>query len=227
MRLSRSARIYPGIATLFLIALTLTACGAPSQSVQQQSRTGPSETRDGPAQTAETGGGMEPTEPTTMGDTEGKTGETSGTPMAGMQPADVSALTGFYSGQEVRFIHTEVSNREEANRMTGMGGSQLIFVPSLDRMPEEALGDVYAFTNGVPGSGAKGFQLDVFDSAPGDPGYTPLRSLKLVSWRDEESARVLKSASSIEEAKKNGEIEIEKPGIVFNMPFTEWPGGQR
>lgn len=220
MRISRNAKIYPGIASLLLIVLTLAACGTPSQTGKQD-QTEPAETQTKTSRPAETGNEMDAT---TMGDAPEST---SGTPMAGMQPTEVSALTGFYGGQEIQFIHTEVSDKEEANRMSGMGGSQLLFVPSLDRVPEEALADVYAFTNGVPGSGAKGFQLDVFDSAPGDPGYTPLRSLQLVTWKDEESARILRSASSIEEAEKNGELETEDPGIVFNMPFTEWPGGRR
>jgi hypothetical protein len=222
--MSRSSKAMLGylkFTMLIVVTLMLAACGTLSQSGQQQSQTEPTEQRDGPAQTAETGGGMEPT---AMADT---MESTSGTPMAGMQPTEVSALTGFYSGQEVQFLHTEVSDRQEANRMTGMGGSQLLFVPSLKRVPEEALADVYAFTNGVPGSGAKGFQLDVFDSAPGDPGYTPLRSLKLVTWKDEGDARVLKSATAIKEAQKNGKLEIEEPGIVFNMPFMNWPGGKR
>ncbi len=211
-RSSKAMLGYLRFTMLTVVILTLAACDNPSQSGQQQAQPEPTSTQDGKTESTAAGGAAE---------------RTSGTPMAGMQPAEVSALTGFYSGQEIRFIHTAVSNKEEANRMTGMGGSQLLFVPSLARVPEEALADVYAFTNGVPGSGAKGFQLDVFDSAPGDPGYTPLRNLKLVTWKDEGDARVLKSAAAIKEAEKNGALKIEEPGIVFNMPFMNWPGGKR
>lgn len=212
MSVSRDAKIYPGLIVFLLVTLTLLAGCGPSQSGQQQASSESASTQDDKMESTSTNDTMEPT---------------SGTPMAGMRPAEVSSLTGFYGGQEVRFIHTEVSDKEEANRMTGMGGSQLLFVPSLDRMPEEALANVYVFTNGVSGSGAKGFQLDVFDSAPGDTGYTPLRNLELATWKDGGNARVLKSAANIKEAEKNGALEIEEPGIVFNMPFMNWPGGKR
>jgi ABC-type phosphate transport system substrate-binding protein len=87
--------------------------------------------------------------------------------------------------------------------------------------------DVFIFTNGVSGSSGQGFQPDVFDSAPGDPDYSPLRELNLVTWEDEGSARVLESAADIKAAAQNGEITIERPGVVFNMPFLTWPGGRR
>ena len=62
---------------------------------------------------------------------------------------------------------------------------------------------------------------------PGASGYTPLRKIVLVTWRDATSPRLLKSAVEVEAALEAGEIAVEEPGVVVNMPFVTWPGGQR
>jgi len=100
-------------------------------------------------------------------------------------------------------------------------------VPSLARVPADLLGDVYVFTNGVKGDGPFGFQADVFDSVPGDPRYTPLRSVVLVAWKDGVSPRVLGSMEAIREAIDKGELTVRRPRVVVNMPILIWPGGTR
>jgi len=72
-----------------------------------------------------------------------------------------------------------------------------------------------------------GFQPDVFDSAPTSPGYSPLRELDLVGWKDGTNARELTSAEEIQAAGKKGELSIKRTGVVVNMPFVTWPGGGR
>jgi hypothetical protein len=100
-------------------------------------------------------------------------------------------------------------------------------VPSLANVPAELLGTVYVFQNGVEGKGPFGFQSDVFSNPPGTEGYTPLRSLHLVNWKDPAQARLLKSAAEVEAAEAAGEITVEVPGVVVNMPFVVWDGGKR
>ncbi|HEY8477147.1 MAG TPA: hypothetical protein VIN09_09820, partial [Chloroflexota bacterium] len=105
--------------------------------------------------------------------------------------------------------------------------SPVLFVPRLAAVPETALADVYVFTNGVSGMGPMGFQIDVFDSAPGDEGYSPLRSVQLVTWQEGSTPRELRSVDEIRQAAARGEVTIQRTGIVANMPFLRWPGGQR
>jgi hypothetical protein len=100
-------------------------------------------------------------------------------------------------------------------------------VPELAKVPTTALANVYVFKNGVTGNGPFEYQADVFDSPPGTDGYRPLRSLHLVTWKSENGARVLKSAAEVKEAAARGEITIEQPGVVVNMPLLTWPGGHR
>jgi hypothetical protein len=87
---------------------------------------------------------------------------------------------------------------------------------------------VYVFTNGVKrGEGPFKFQADVFDRPPGTNGYSPLRAVHLVAWKDQGKARELKSAAEVKAAEAAGDLEIKRPGVVVNMPLLTWPGGRR
>ena len=54
-----------------------------------------------------------------------------------------------------------------------------------------------------------------------------LRNQPLRSRRDERKARELKRAEEVRKAAGSGEITIDKPGVVVNMPLLTWPGGRR
>jgi len=133
----------------------------------------------------------------------------------------------YYNGGDVYFVHPEASDPGVAEVLTAMMGTDVITVPSLAEVPEELLGAVYVFTNGLDGMGPLGHQPDVFDSVPGVEGYTPLRSVQLVTWQDGVEARELTSVEEILAAETAGEVVIEVPGVVVNMPILVWPDGQR
>jgi hypothetical protein len=208
-----------GAVAVVLGSLALAACGGSPQAQQGEPTKEASATRTAANSTTRTEAPTSGMEETTKA--------TSGSPMAGMETVEVPAMGGFYHGQKITFTHTEVSDRKIANQMTSNMGSPLLFVPSLERVPREARADVFVFTNGVPGNSGRGFQSNVFDSAPGDADYTPMQELNLVSWKDEKAARILESEADIKQAAENGEITIERPGVVFNMPILSWPGGER
>lgn len=155
-------------------------------------------------------------------------------PMEGMMAADaptVPAVTGYSEGREILFLHTETSDPKIAKILTDMmGGSPVLVVPSLAKAPKDMLARVFVFTNGMTGNGPMGplgGQADIFEHPPGSPAYSPLRAVTLVAWKDDKSARILKSASELQSAIDSGEVSIEDPGVVVNMPFLTWPGGQR
>jgi len=139
----------------------------------------------------------------------------------------VPPVDGYLEGERIRFIHTEASDPKVADLLTTMKGSPVLVVPALAKVPQEALANVYVYTNGVRGGGPFKYQPDVFDRPPGLPGYTPLRALNLVRWKQPAQARELKSAREVTEALARGEIAIERPGVVVNMPLVTWPGGRR
>jgi len=136
-------------------------------------------------------------------------------------------VRGIFEGEEVLFIHTEASDTQVAQLLTDMMAAEVIVVSSLADIPQDLLGNVYVFTNGISGDGPMGFQPDVFDSIPGDESYTPLRAVNLVTWEDESEPRRLNSVAEIQAALNAEEISIEQPSIVVNMPILVWPGGQR
>ena len=144
-----------------------------------------------------------------------------------MPKAELPAGKAWADGKEIFFVHTEASNADVAQLLTDMMTSPVIYVPSLANTPAEALAEVYVFDNGLEGMGPFGFQADVFNNPPGTDGYSPLRRVNVVTWVNPANARLLTSEAEIMSAKDMGEVTIAQPGIVVNMPFVVWDGGQR
>jgi len=143
-----------------------------------------------------------------------------------LKPA-VPNVKGYLDGKEILFQHTEVSDPKVAELLTEMMRSPVLVVPALAQAPPSLLATVYVFKNGVRGGGPFKYQPDVFDNPPGSDGYRPLRAVALVTWKSERAARVLKSASEVLTGATAGEIVVERPGVVVNMPLVTWPGGGR
>jgi hypothetical protein len=143
-----------------------------------------------------------------------------------LKPA-VPNITGYLEGQEILFQHTEVSDPKVAELLTEMVSSPVLVVPALAQAPPSLLATVFVFKNGVRGGGPFKYQPDVFDNPPGTDGYRPLRALALVTWKNEQRARVLKSEREVKAAEQAGDVVIERPGVVVNMPLVTWPGGGR
>lgn len=165
------------------------------------------------------------------------TGEAGKRPMMDMSGSvDMSAVPrvppvfGYAAGEDIHFIHTEVSDPEIAGVLSDMMGSPVPVVASLAEVPNDLLAHVYVFENGAQPDGPRGplgFQPDVFDRPVGSNGYTPLRRIVLVRWHENAKVRVLKSAEHVQQAEDEGDIALTDSGITVNMPFLTWPGGER
>ncbi len=147
--------------------------------------------------------------------------------MSASAEGQLPAVGGFYDGQRVMFVHPETSDAKVGKVLTEMMASPVVVVPELGDIPDRALADNFAFQNGVRGDGPFGYQPDVFDSAPGDEGYSPLRALHLVSWKKGAKARVLRSVKEVKGAEEAGDLTVDSTEVVVNMPFVKWPGGSR
>lgn len=141
--------------------------------------------------------------------------------------AEIPAGRAFADGQEIFFSHTEVSDPQVGELLTNMMKSPVLVVPSLAEVPDAARSHVYVFQNGVAGSGPFKFQADVFPNQPGDPDYSPLRQVILVTWTDESQAKELKSEEEIQALVDQGVLTLEETPIVVNMPFMTWTDGKR
>jgi len=142
-----------------------------------------------------------------------------------LNPVGVPPLSGYMEGKEIRFVITESSNPQVAERMTKLMGSVVLYVPSLAKVPEDSVANVYVFKNDVRGKGSFGYHVNVFDRPPGTPGYSPLRSMALVT-RKNLQARKLKSAAEVEEALNKREVTAEQV-TLGKVPLLTWSGGRR
>ncbi len=145
-------------------------------------------------------------------------------------PITIPMIDGYYNGERVFFVHTEVSDKAMAEMMTWMINFPTLHTSELKNIPEDDMSKVYVFTNGIAGSGPYGggpfmFQIDVFDSIPGQMGYSQFRVPHLVTWNDDSTPRVLTSIEEILEAESNGELTIQKTDNVVNAPMIVWKSG--
>ena len=67
-------------------------------------------------------------------------------------PVIMPMIDGYYKGNKVYFVHTEVSDPVMAEMMSKMINFPTLHVPELKNIPEDQMARVYVFTNGVPGS---------------------------------------------------------------------------
>jgi len=141
-------------------------------------------------------------------------------------PIDIPLAKGYENGNEIFFIATDASDEKIAQQATKLLGFKVNFSPLLSQTPESALGQAYAFTNGVTGKGPFGFQIPVLSAKPGDPAYSPLLHVNTVTWKEGSPFKELKSVQEIVDAEKNGSLTINKTGIVVNHPAIKWQGGQ-
>jgi len=91
--------------------------------------------------------------------------------------------------------------------------------------PAGSLANIYEFKNGIKGTGPEGFQPNVADSQPGDPGYSPIWRINLVGWKQGVTPRELKSEIDIIAARDKGELSIEPANVIVNCPFVKLNGG--
>ena len=145
----------------------------------------------------------------------------------GPAKAELPVDKGYAEGVEIYFTHTEASNAEMAEKMAAGMQSAVLYVPALARVTDDAVANVYVFTNGVGGDSMSGLQPSVFDNPPGTEEYSPLRQINMVTWVDETKARELKTATEVLEAIEAGALTIQQSGVVINAPFIVWDGGQR
>jgi len=111
--------------------------------------------------------------------------------------------------------------------MSTMINFPTLHVSDLKNIPQSEISKVYVFTNGITGTGPYGggpfmFQIDVFDSIPGQMGYSQFRVPYLITWNDNSTPQILTSETEILEAESNGELTIQKTDNVVNAPMMAW-----
>ena len=142
-------------------------------------------------------------------------------------PMIMPMIDGYYDGEKIFFLHTEVSDNNMAQMMSTMINFPTLYVSNLKNIPQSEMSKVYVFTNGIQGSEPYGggpfmFQIDVFDSIPGQMDYSQFRVPHLVTWNDNSTPRLLTSEDEILKAESNGELTIQNTDNVVNAPMIVW-----
>ena len=71
---------------------------------------------------------------------------------------------------------------------------------------------IWAFANGHEG------QRNVIDTVPGRRDYTPLWAVRIVTWKEGVTPRVLRSKSAVDAALRAGQVTVKAMPIVVNCP---------
>jgi len=142
-------------------------------------------------------------------------------------PITIPLIDGYYNGEKVFFVHTEVTDKAMAEMMTMMVNFPTLHVSELMDISKDDMAKVYVFTNGIAGSEPYGggpfmYQIDVFDSVPNQIEYSQFRIPHLVTWNDNSTPRILTSVDEILEAETNGELTIQTSENVVNAPMVVW-----
>ena len=74
------------------------------------------------------------------------------------------------------------------------------------------LAPIWAFTNGAAG------QFNIVDTVPGQPSYSPLWSVRMVTWKSGVTPHVLRSRASVASAQRAGDVTIRSMPVVVNCP---------
>jgi hypothetical protein len=136
---------------------------------------------------------------------------------------DFPVVTGYVDGKFVDYTLQEISDPAVTKLITNKTGFPLVTVRSLGDVPQVA--NLYLFMNGIAGPNPFGFQRNVIDSVPGQPGYSPLWLHTFVKWKDPTRARELKSQAEILSASQAGEVTLERSKLVIDCPVI--PGTVR
>jgi hypothetical protein len=71
---------------------------------------------------------------------------------------------------------------------------------------------IWVVTNGVES------QRNVIDTVPGRSDYTPLWAVRMVTWKDGVTPRVLRSRTAVEAATRAGDVTVRAAPVVVNCP---------
>ena len=71
---------------------------------------------------------------------------------------------------------------------------------------------IWVVTNGAEA------QRNIIDTVPGRRDYTPLWAVRMVTWKEGVTARVLRSKSAVDQAVRAGQATVKAMPIVVNCP---------
>jgi hypothetical protein len=134
---------------------------------------------------------------------------------------ELPLVSGWYEGKVVRYVTTDVSDRQAA---ADMGAN---YVPrlanALNRQPQPgqpgAVERIYSFVNATQGGVLPSLPAPI-GAANANLNYSPLWQVHKVRWLPGKQARLLKSEEEVLAAEQAGEVSIEKTSLIVNCPVV-------
>ncbi len=143
-------------------------------------------------------------------------------PIVGNGQASIPVLRGWFEGEEVFYITTDVSHADVAeakgaNYAPRLADALPVGLPSPGR--RSSVDKVYAVTNFK--------QESIFASAPypmgaasRDTSYSPLWQMVKVTWAEGKAPQTLTSEESVLAAVDSGAVTLEATKVVLNCPIV-------
>lgn len=143
-------------------------------------------------------------------------------PLTGNGQASIPVLRGWFDGEEVFYITTDVSHADVAEAKGANFAPRLAdALPAGPPMPgrRSSVDKVYAVTNFK--------QESIFASAPypmgsasRDTAYSPLWQMVKVTWAAGKTPQTLKSEEAVLAAVDTGAVTLEATRVVLNCPIV-------
>ena len=142
-------------------------------------------------------------------------------------PVTIPMHKGVYESGQILYIITDGSDADYAKTLSEKQQWNVETSTVLADVPEDILGQMFVFTNGIRGDGIYGFQDEVFSSTPSQESeYSALHSVIEVSWKTGQRESVFESAADIIAAEESGRINFNQTGVILNTPQIIWPDSQ-
>ena len=145
---------------------------------------------------------------------------------AGTVQAQLPVLKGWFEGEAVLYLTTDVSHADVAADKGANFAPRLAYaLPTGPKQPGQrsSVDKVYAVTN-FP-------QASVFASAPGpvgpgstDTAYSPLWQMVKATWQPGRSPRELRSEEAVLDAAEKGDVLLEPTPVVLNCAIVQRAG---
>ena len=147
-------------------------------------------------------------------------------PSPGPGSVQLPVLEGWFEGERVLYITTDVSHADVAAAKAANFAPRLAHaLPGGAPQPgrRSSVDKVYAVTNFK--------QPSIFASAPkpvgpasADTAYSPLWQMVKVTWQPGRTPRELRAEEAVLDAAEKGEVVVEPTPVVINCPIVQRPG---
>ncbi len=134
---------------------------------------------------------------------------------------ELPLVSGWFEGKVVRYVTTDVSDRQAATDMNANYVPRL--ANALNRQPQPgqpgAVERIYSFVNAKQGGVLPSLPAPL-GAANANLNYSPLWQVHKVRWLPGKKIRLLTSEEQVLAAEEAGDVSIEKTNLVVNCPVV-------